>query len=181
MNKLALLLLFSVIGLNANGQSKDKPKGETVEWQSPKMYSTESIVVKTEFAELSCKNCKYIEIKTESGLTGIFITGEGEYKVPEKNISDKFYSCMVRFNPADYGKIMQIEGIKKHMSEQDIQASVQQLKAVFKHCYHAGMNALIPPQGAYAMNFTGGNYKDLLVSTAPEKKVVFDFATAKSY
>lgn len=175
MNKISLLSVLVVISLTVQCQTK----GEATDWQSPDMYSAKVITVSTEDAEFTCANCTYIEIASESGVSGIFITGKGDYKVTQKKITDEFSACMLRFNPADFNKFVKIEGPEKYSDENKLHAMTTELRAVFRHCYHAGWNVLIPQQGALALNFTGEVYKDLLVSTDGKKKVVYDFDKRK--
>jgi hypothetical protein len=176
MNKIIMLMaLFIALSLRLSAQ------GEKVNWDSPAMYSAKEISVKTKKVELICKDCKYIEIKSVSGLTGIFITGKGTYSVPEKAISDNFFACMIRFNPSGKDNILKINGAKEYTDEQQLQASILQLRSVFKHCYHEGWNALIPGEKEYVVNFLGGAYKDLLVGDTKEKSIVYDFTKRKEY
>jgi hypothetical protein len=86
---------------------------------------------------------------------------------------------MIRFNPGDFEQLVKIENAQKYKDEQQLHASLVELKTVFKHCYHSGWDALIPEKGDYTINFLGGKFKDLLAFYSKDKKGVYDFVEKK--
>jgi hypothetical protein len=46
---------------------------------------------------------------------------------------------------------------------------------VFRHCWHRGMDALIPDAGSLAANVYSTSQGDLLISTGPKSAVVHSF------
>ena len=46
---------------------------------------------------------------------------------------------------------------------------------VFRHCWHSGMNALIPDKRSFVANVYSRTHGDLLISTGPKSSVVHNF------
>ena len=91
---LCTLLLIS-FSLAANAQQK----GEPVEWENAALYGASSVTINSDEINLSCRGCKIYEIKSTSGVTGVFLIGDGTFKVPGKDLEGVFNQCLVRFNP----------------------------------------------------------------------------------
>ena len=49
------------------------------------------------------------------------------------------------------------------------------LKSTFKHCYHSGMDALIPEKDAYAINFFSPRIGEVLVSHDKKEIIYYNF------
>jgi len=168
------ILLFSTFSISAQQLPVEK-----VDWRNAKTLSAKDIEIKTSEMELECKDCKVFEIATKSGVTGIYMAGKGKMKINGRKISDNFSGCMVRFHPKDYASLVQYRGKQTLKDEGFNTATTKILQSLFRHCYHQGMNAIIPPQGTYAANFLAENYGDLLASFSPEEHLVYSFSEKK--
>ena len=155
--------------------------GEGVNWANPPQFAASQIKIKTDLLTMECSKCKYIEIRTEQGVTGLYIIGTGTIDIPSKSISDKFENCMIRFNPSDYENLVQVNDKSSIKDKKFKKEAVQQLQKVFKHCYHSGMDALIPPTGAYTLDMVTEKYGDLLAGYGDGKTNVYSFSYKKEY
>ena len=124
-----------------------------------------------------------MEIRTSEGLTGLLIVGTGYFEIPGKSMSDSFNICMMRFNPADFDKLVTVTGNEKLEDEGFKTMAVRTTATFFRHCYHRRMDAFIPGSGAFALNFDCKKYGDLLTSFDPLKKldIVYSFTSKRRY
>ena len=86
---------------------------------------------------------------------------------------------MIRCNPSDYSGMVAIKGSEELIDEDFYSMSLVLLKRIFRHCYHDGMDALIPAKGDFAVIFLSGKQGDILASYSPREKVVFSYSTNK--
>lgn len=175
--KLSFCLLVAFGFLN----SFFTPPSEKVNWKTPNLFSAKQLTFKSGYISMECKDCKCLEIRTKSGLTGLFIIGEGTFAIPSKSMSGKFSNCMIRLNPDEANTHIVIQ---QHTPINDMlfyHSSMQILNNVFMHCYHHDMDALIPPIGAYALNFLSEKYGDLLAGYSPQERVVYSYTYHKKY
>jgi len=175
--KLSFCLLIVFVFLT----SLIKPPSEKVNWETPNLFSTKKLTFKSTYISMECKDCKCLEIRTASGLTGLFIVGDGTFTIPSKSMSDKFSNCMIRFNPAELNTCTVMQQPIRIDDKLFYNSSMQILNNVFRHCYHNDMDALIPEKGAYALNFLSEKYGDLLASYSPQENVVYSFSNKKKY
>ena len=170
-------LLLMALCISANAQSK----GEAVDWKNAALFGASSVTINSDEINLRCEGCKIYEIKSTSGVTGIFLVGDGTFKVPGKDLAGQFNQCMVRFNPAKYTTLVSIENKQKIKDENFKSDADNALAAVFPHCYSQGMDALIPDEASYACNLLTSKYGDLLVSHSQEKTTVYSYTLQKEY
>lgn len=176
MKKIIILQFLISFTLIVNAQNE---KGEIVEWAIPVVYSAKSLHFINDDIKFDCSNCKVLEIKSLSGVSGYYVVGKGKIQIKSKNISDKVTSCIIRFNPADGDISIKIADKKIISDEGFVKTSMDVLIKSFKHCYHAGMNALIPPPHAYAINYFGARSGEILASFTPDEKIIYSFKEGK--
>jgi hypothetical protein len=166
-----------VLSIAANAQLKS----EAVDWKNAALFGANTVTINSDQINLRCEGCKIYEIKTESGVTGVFLIGDGTFKVPGKDLAGEFNQCMIRFNPSKYNELVSMEKKQKIKDENFKSDAENALAEVFRHCYHRGMEALIPDEASYACNFLTSKYGDLLVSYSPEKMVAYSYTLRKEY
>jgi hypothetical protein len=171
-----IILLATLMVNRAQAQA-----GEKVNWNTPALYTAEKITFHTGKIKMECTHCQYLEIKTQAGITGIFIQGAGHFEITEKKISDNFSNCLVRFNPAEAGSSLTISGKTRINDKKFYIASMQVLNKDFRHCYHKGMNAIIPEPGEYALNFNTVKYGDFLASFNKEQNIFYNYTKNLKY
>jgi hypothetical protein len=176
MKKLMVLIIIIYSSFYCFSQTT---KGEKVKWDSLEAFHTNQIIFKSEKIKMVCKNCNFIEIKSKSGINGIFLLGEGTVEIKEENISDNISGCLIRFNPEDMDNFITIEEKTKFENKAFMAISMNIIKVSFRHCYHAGSNALIPEKGNYALNMFSETYGEILASYSEDKKVLYNFTERK--
>jgi hypothetical protein len=176
MRNILIILLF--IASSAGAQLR-RPQGEMVNWNSPAIYVANSFEFKSDKMKYTCKDCEILEIKTISGVTGYYVTGKGKITIKKKGISEEVTSCLLRFNPLDTATFIKINGLEKKPDEGYLKSSQIILTKSFRHCHHAGMDALIPPKGAYALNFFGTKSGEVLASYSEDEYIVYVFTDRK--
>ena len=77
----SLLILFASIVCNAQG-----PPSETINWDNLAAFSAKKINFKSSEIDFECKDCKCLEIKTQSGVTGFYILGNSQFNMKNKKI-----------------------------------------------------------------------------------------------
>ncbi|MBK5285907.1 MAG: hypothetical protein JJE25_10950 [Bacteroidia bacterium] len=172
MKKLVYLCIFISSFVSCKGQDM---KGEIVEWDSPAIFSVQKFYFENTEVKFECQECKYLEIKSSSGVSGFFILGKGTYILKKRNITDVVSGCMIRLNPADINTFISITSKENIKDAGFLSLSRKILNDVFRHCYHAGMNALIPDKGIYALNFFGEKYGDVLITLEKNKLLIYSF------
>jgi hypothetical protein len=170
-------LLLVALSIVAKAQSK----GEAVDWENAALFGASSVTINSDEINLRCEGCKIYEIKSTSGVTGVFLVGDGTFKVPGKDLAGQFNQCMVRFNPSQYTQLVTIEKKQKIQDENFKSDAKNTLAEVFQHCYNSGMDALIPDNASYACNFLTSKYGDLLVSYSPGKLAAYSYTLRKEY
>ncbi len=164
------LLLLTVV--SCLGQSY---RTETVEWLNPKVYKAKSFTFKTDSVDFVASNCKIFEIRTISGVTGYYLEGDAGIKIEAKKLSERCTAAMFRFNPLDIDSVITIVNLKEMQDDEFVNASLKVLKSTFRHCYHAGMDAIIPDPGVYAVNFFSPKIGEVLVSRDKKEMIYYNF------
>ncbi len=84
MNKLLIIFLVVMVSCNVNAQRKEDAKA--VNWETPEMFTTKSISVKTDYIDLACDDCKYVEIKTSAGVQEYLLQVKVHILYPESQL-----------------------------------------------------------------------------------------------
>jgi hypothetical protein len=174
-------ILSSLLLIALSFVAKAQSKGEPVDWKNAALFGASSVTINSDDINLRCEGCKIYEIRSTSGVTGVFLVGDGTFKVPGKDLGGQFNQCMVRFNPSKYAELVSIDK-KQKMQDKNFKSDAETaLAQVFLHCYNSGMDALIPDEASYACNFLTSKYGDLLVSHTPQKTTVYSYTLQKEY
>ncbi len=110
-------------------------------------------------------------------MTGAVLLGHGTYHYqPEadKVFEGTFRAAMLRFNPHDQSTLLPLDEATKTNDPGAAEMARHLLNVVFRHCWHRGMEALIPPEGTLAAVLYTKEQGDLLISL-DSKSAVYDF------
>lgn len=162
-----LLLPFTATAQDLNA--------EKVQWDNPAVYSASLVHFQTNEVEMTMKNCRLLEIESASGVSGFYITGKGTITIAAENITVNISGFMLRCNPADLLSFLSVSDKKTVDDAGFVVQAMQVLKSMFRHCFHSGMDALIPDRKIYAINFLGAKYGDVLASNYEDKFLVYSF------
>jgi hypothetical protein len=137
-----------------------------------------------DFANLKLrgKSITVIPISVEIGMTGAVLIGDGRYNYTPKagkNFSGRFHAAMLRFNPNDADSIIKLSAAESAVDKGASELARAVLAATFRHCYHRGQEALIPPEGAIAADLFSRELGDVLISADGKTAVVYSFTDRK--
>ncbi|MFN0189252.1 MAG: hypothetical protein ACKVQV_11175 [Bacteroidia bacterium] len=163
--------LFYLLLLSSHFCFAQAYKTEPVEWLTPKIYKAKSFTFKSDSVLFKAKNCKIFEIHTNSGVTGYYLEGDAVINIETKQLNEKCTAAMFRFNPIDKDSLITFENQKETHDDKYFNSTLNILKSTFRHCYHAGMDAIIPDQHDYAVDFFSPKLGEVLVSH--DKKEIF--------
>ena len=143
-------------------------------------HTREFSSLKIDFANVTLKGDSMIvvPILIQPGVTGAVLIGNGTYSfAPEagKSFEGKFRAAMLRFNPNDQDAIIKLESGKLITDKGAGELARRIVEGTFRHCYHSGMEALIPPASAFAANLYAQE-GDLLISVDGKNAVDFNFS-----
>jgi len=172
MKKIILIPILLLLVYTFFAQSY---RTETVEWLNPKIYKAKTFNFETDSIHFVAKNCKILEIRTISGVTGYYLEGDASIQVATKNLNEKCKTAMFRFNPSDVDSLITIENLKETQDDNFVNSSLKVLRSTFRHCYHSGMDALIPDPGEYAVNFFSPKIGEVLVSQSKKEMIFYNF------
>jgi hypothetical protein len=133
-----------------------------------------------EFANLKLRgdSITVVPISTEQGITGAVLIGDGDYSYApeaEKKFDGRFHTALLRFNPKDAESIIKFSAGKKTDDKGASELAQVLIAGAFRHCYHRGKDALIPPEGALAADLYSRELGDVLISVAEPTIVVHNF------
>ncbi len=172
MKPILLTYLFLLTVCTCLAQSY---RTETVEWLNPKVYKAKIFTFKSDSVYFVADNCRIFEIRTISGVTGYYLEGDARIQIETKNLMEKCTAAMIRFNPADVDSLITIVNLREIQDDEFVNASLKVLKSTFRHCYHAGMDAIIPDSGFYAVNFFSIKIGEVLVSRYKKELLYYNF------
>ena len=119
---------------------------------------------------------------TELGITGAVLIGNGTYSyAPEagKEFKGHFHSAMLRFNPKDADAIIKLSAGKTVVDRGAAELAKAVLGKIFGHCYHAGNEALIPPEHSIAADVFSREMGNVLFSGSDTEGAVYNFSSRK--
>jgi len=152
---------------------------ETVDWLNPKIYHARTFTFKTDSIDFVAKNCKIFEIRTISGVTGYYLEGDASIHIETKKLFEKCTAAMFRFNPLEVDSLIVIENLKEIQDEAFLDSALTVLKSTFRHCYHSGMDAIIPDNGKFAVNFFSPGIGEVLVGQDKGEMIYYNFTLRK--
>jgi hypothetical protein len=124
-----------------------------------------------------------VPISTEAGVTGAVLLGNGTYSYsPEvgTDFNGQFRAVMLRFNPQDADAIIKLSEGKPIDDKGAIELARAMLALTFRHCYHSGQEALIPPERALASAVFSRELGDVLFSSDDKLSIVHNFTDRKT-
>jgi hypothetical protein len=119
-----------------------------------------------------------VPISIEPGVTGAVLIGNGTYSYspkPGKQFEGHFRSVMLRFNPADADSIIKLSAGKSIYDRGAAEMARHLLASTFRHCYHRGQDALIPPKDAIAVDLYSQEHGNLLISADKKVAMIYNF------
>jgi hypothetical protein len=179
ITSITVVTLFSLASTLA---AQEAPASYPITFEANDVHRLEKFSVEMNSLKLTGENIIAVPIRCEAGITGAMIFGEGEYSYAIPNNSDvetgKFRAAMLRFNPKDQGTLLPISSDGASTDHAIHEMGRHMLNNVFRHCWHSGMNALLPDEGSFVANVYSTTEGDLLISTGPKSNIVHSF-TAK--
>lgn len=153
----------------------------TVSATKVRMFDTLSV----QFANLKLEGQEIfaVPITTEVGVTGAVLVGRGKYNyTPEagKSFAGDFHAVMLRFNPKDADAVIKLSSGKAVADRGAAELAKAILAKSFRHCYHAGEEALIPSETALAADLFSRQLGEVLFSGDDKIAVVHNFTTGKT-
>ena len=125
-----------------------------------------------------------IPIRCDAGITGAIIIGNGDYSYATaeggQTQAGKFRAAMLRFNPKDQPELFAVSPENAITDHAFHEMGRHMLDNVFRHCWHSGMEALLPDPGSFVANVYSTTQGDLLISTGPTANVVHSFTENKT-
>lgn len=155
-------------------------ESEKIDWENLPAFSAKSFVFKSGQINYECTDCRYVELRSNSGVSGYLLLGQAAFSIPNKKISGNSSAIMIRINPKDSSTFLQISNSEKLEDIGFVSLSLLILNNTFKRCYHSGMDALIPLNGEYAVDIFSDKEGDMLVSYADKKIQIFNISKRKS-
>ena len=149
-------------------------ESEKINWDNLPAFSCKSFTFKTEQLNYECKDCRYVEFKTISGVSGYFLLGQSSFSIPSKEIDGSSTALMLRLNPKDSTDFLSIVNPSSINDNGFISLSLLVLNDIFRRCYHSGMDALIPHKGNYTTDIFSDKDGDMLVAYADGKLEIFN-------
>ncbi len=70
-------------------------ESEKIDWEHLKTFSAKSFVFKTDKMNYSCSDCRYLEISTNSGVSGYYVMGEANYTLDYKKMDGKSMAIII--------------------------------------------------------------------------------------
>ena len=182
INPLACALFLAFAACSATLVAQDAPKSFPITFVADDVHTITDLQLESNGLKIEGKNVSLVPIRCEAGVTGAMIVGDGNYSYIAKDgkyqTAGKFRAAMLRFNPEDQESLIELSGdvttdyaiheMGKHM-----------LDNVFRHCWHSGMEALLPDRGSFVANVYSTTEGDLLISTGLKSNVVHSFTDNK--
>lgn len=179
MTRCTIVALF---GFATTLTAQEAPKSYPITFEANDVHQIDNFSVELNSLKLTGENITVVPIRCEAGITGAMIFGEGTYSyaIPSESPikSGKFRAAMLRFHPADQPTLLPIAADGATTDHAIHEMGRHMLNNVFRHCWHSGMNALLPDAGSFVANVYSTTEGDLLISTGPKLNVAHSF-TAK--
>jgi len=168
--------------VRADGPALDSMRSYPITIDPSQVREFSSLTIDFAGFEVRGKDITVIPISTEVGLTGVVLFGSGTYvyaPAPAESFTGEFRAAMLRFNPADADAIIKLSDGKAVVDKGASELAKVLLASVFRHCYHSGMEALIPSEGAIAADVISRELGDVLFSIDDKTAIVYNFSDRK--
>lgn len=166
----------------ATAAPSDADKSYPIEIKADSVREFATLTVDFGKLKLSGKAITVVPISTEVGVTGAVLIGNGAYTyqpTADKSFTGQFRAAMLRFNPQAADAIIKLADGKATADQGATELARAVLNAVFRHCYHAGQQALIPAEHAIAADVFSRELGDILMSSDGTVDIVYDFTSRK--
>ena len=173
------ILLFVLIIIGHRISFAQIVESEMIDWENLKAFASKSFIFKSDQINYECKDCRYVELESNSGVSGYFLLGQSTFSIPKKKISGTSTAIMIRLNPKDSLSFLQITNPTEIEDEGFVAISLLILNNIFKRCYHSGMDALIPNKNEYTVDIFSDKDGDMLVAYADDKIQLFNVTKRK--
>lgn len=157
----------------------EEVQGEKIDWKNLECFHSDSFKFESDKINMDIVDCDFIEIKSKSGISGIYVKGNGKVEIVKEKFTDEIDGCIIRFNPADMNKFITLKNKEKHNDLKFLSQSEAILESSFKHCYHYKTNAFIPNENDYALNLFTKKSGEILASYSKYKNIIFNFTKKK--
>lgn len=173
-------LLLSVAVATASYTTAEKAADSyPISFAADDVHVVPDFVAESNGLKLTGKNVAMIPIRCEAGVTGAMMIGDGIYSFASTDaadpISGRFRAVMLRFHPDDQPALIPLSDGDATTDHAVHEMGRHLLDNVFRHCWHSGMNALLPDRGSFVANVYSTTKGDLLISTGPGSNVVHSF------
>ncbi len=175
-----ILILFVFITIATQAQVKNVQ--EKVDWETPQTYTVKSFTFKSDKFNYGCEDCKVLALKTNQGIMGYYVVGEGWYTTVSNKDKRMAGAVLFKFNPADKDKLLTQTNPVDFEDENFTKSSVAILKSTaFRRSYHKNMDAYIPSIGDFSVVLFTEEGREILISVSKTMKQVlyYDFSSRK--
>lgn len=173
----------SLLWLSTSAAAQDQPKAYPITLEADDVHEIAELSIESNGLTLTAKDVLVVPIRCELGVTGAMLLGSGEFRflpADGDEIKGEFRAAMLRFDPADQPRLLPLDKANVITDHASHEMSRHLLNNVFRHCWHRGMDALIPDAGSFIANVYSKTHGDLLISTGPKASVVHSFTTGKT-
>jgi len=181
---LSMSLVVAVVA-TAYGQNEkpERPKSYPISLKADEVREFAPLKINFGGLQLSSDGVSGIPISCDAGVTGMVLIGNGTFRfAPEGGdvIEGHFRAAMLRFHPKDQAEILPIDKVPAVTDRAVHEMSKHLVKEVFRHCWHAGAEALIPDEGSLSAVLYSKEHGDLLISTGGKASIVHSFSDRKT-
>jgi hypothetical protein len=186
MNRLTTVLALTAVSLlcvSAPVFAQDKPEAYPITLKADDVHELAALSIELNGLTLTGKDLIVVPIRCEKGVTGAMLLGNGEFRFKPADadeIKGSFRAAMLRFNPADQPKLLPLDkgNVVTDLAAREM--SQHLLNNIFRHCWHSGMNALLPDASSLVANVYSKTHGDLLISTGPKQSIAHNFTANKT-
>lgn len=152
-----------------------------VDLPADKVREGVTLAIEREHLQLTGEDLRAIPVHCEAGVTGVVLLGDGSFRFTPAGsevIEGKFRAAMLRFHPSEQQQMVDLSASPiNDLATREIARHL--LNDVFRHCWHSGQDALLPPPGNLTAVLYSVGHGDLLISTGPDVNLVYDFTARK--
>lgn len=179
INMVKILLSSILLLINCHYSYSQVVESEKIDWENLPAFTATHFTLNTGKINYDCKDCRYVTLTSNSGVSGYLLIGQASFSIPKKKIEGKSTAIMIRLNPKDSLDFLKIENPTKIEDNGFVAFSLLILNNIFKRCYHSGMDALIPNKGEYTVDLFSDQEGDLLVAFADDEVQLFNVSKRK--
>ena len=142
---------------------------QAYKWQMPsdQVQAFESAEFGSGCIDITFEKGHCAPIVTDVGVTGLTVVAPGHLVMrigaDQPIIEADIHGVMLRFNPDDREDVFTAENAETYDDPGFAAMAHSITMGVFKHCWHSGWNALIPPAGSVSVDFLSKQHGDVLV------------------